>query len=157
VSYPKIAAFDRSDGITAATVAAEVGLAHPVVTAEDDVVTVPGARPAPNGESAPAGVITNWDWFAVDPKSVPDTFAVIPRSSYKNTSDASTGTATLVNVEPTAAVDTESAITTNEPPWDPWTLHVLETRIESCHENPDNLIALALLDRGGYCPPLPGR
>jgi hypothetical protein len=24
-------------------------------------------------------------------------------------------------------------------------------------KNPDNLIALALLDRGGYCPPLPGR
>ena len=31
------------------------------------------------------------------------------------------------------------------------------TRIAFGFHNPDALVALALLDRGGYCPPLPGR
>ena len=33
----------------------------------------------------------------------------------------------------------------------------LLTRIAYGFRNTDNLIALCLLDRGGYCPPLPGR
>ena len=33
----------------------------------------------------------------------------------------------------------------------------LLTRVAFGFASPDALIALALLDRGGYCPPLPGR
>ena len=33
----------------------------------------------------------------------------------------------------------------------------LLTRIAYGFADPDNLIALCLLDRGGHCPPLPGR
>jgi transposase len=33
----------------------------------------------------------------------------------------------------------------------------LLTRVACGFKNPDALIALALLDRGGYCPDLPGR
>ena len=33
----------------------------------------------------------------------------------------------------------------------------LLTRIAYGFKSTDNLIALCLLDRGGYCPPLPGR
>ncbi len=33
----------------------------------------------------------------------------------------------------------------------------LLTRIAYGFKEPEHLIALALLDRGGYCPPLPGR
>jgi hypothetical protein len=50
---------------------------------------------------------------------VPDTFAVMPRSSYKNTSDASTGTATLANVDPTeldGLMDARSPAV-SEPQW----------------------------------------
>jgi transposase len=31
------------------------------------------------------------------------------------------------------------------------------TRVAFAFKKPEHLIALALLDRGGYCPPLPGR
>jgi Transposase len=33
----------------------------------------------------------------------------------------------------------------------------LLTRVAYGFKQPEHLIALALLDRGGYCPPLPGR
>ena len=33
----------------------------------------------------------------------------------------------------------------------------LLTRIAFGFRSPEALVALALLDRGGYCPPLPGR